>query len=712
MSIIQIRKRDGRLVPFDGAKISEAIYRAAVSVGGEDRALADELGGVVKVLLEREFRDRVPGIEDIQDLVEKVLIETGHAKTAKAYILYRDRRARIRETLSVRKERPALEGPRVESASRSEVRPWNKARIVDALVAEADLPRPEAEEVAREVEDRIFRAGLQKLSTSLVRALVDNVLLERGLENRLARQRSIGLPKFDVREILKGKGVAPTGRSPSARDASARIAGAILGAHNLEEAFSPEVLEAHREGRIDLGDAASIAPSRLRTIPLKTLLAPEANASWARPPRVPGDLPSMLRAILDAVEALGAAGVPAVAIPLLDAFLSPWAESAERRDVSRFASGLLDGLERICRLGGPRAEIHLCASMPADVRALPACGTGGAPLPKPYGACEESARSLARAILAAYGERNAAERALDAPRVVLRVAPEDLERADSLALVEYAAVIVEDNGGPIFSLAGIRSAGIPGLPSPSGEGFPLWDRPVSVLEGVSLNLPLAALEAGGEEGRLYEALESRLSLATRALTERRAFLREIGLSASGVAPAALEVFPVALVGLPECAAALLGPGPEAARASRILAFLSAQAKTAAAGAASGVLRSGERTAVAARFARTLRDRGSISSVSRGILREGDPEWLAAAPRLAPFLSEGPVRRVRSSAEPVDREIVQGMLQSLLRSGGFRGLAVLPEGSICHGCRDFVPEGRACPRCGPGAATSVPELEFE
>ena len=56
------------------------------------------------MFIENNYKDAAPGIEEIQDLVEKVLIETGHAKTAKAYILYRDRRSRIREQMEVRKD--------------------------------------------------------------------------------------------------------------------------------------------------------------------------------------------------------------------------------------------------------------------------------------------------------------------------------------------------------------------------------------------------------------------------------------------------------------------------------------------------------------------------------------------------------------------------------------------------------------------------------
>jgi ribonucleoside-triphosphate reductase len=95
-----IRKRDGRIVEFDTSKIAEAIFSAVKAVRGNDRELADELAAVVVRYVKEYSKQNVPTVEEVQDAVEKVLIERGHAKTAKAYILYRDRRTRIREARS------------------------------------------------------------------------------------------------------------------------------------------------------------------------------------------------------------------------------------------------------------------------------------------------------------------------------------------------------------------------------------------------------------------------------------------------------------------------------------------------------------------------------------------------------------------------------------------------------------------------------------
>lgn len=95
--INEIIKRDGRCEAFNPDKITHAIFKAAVACGGKDFQLADELGRRVVAILEDRYVNKTPDIESVQDVVEKILIESGHARTAKAYILYRQKRKSARE---------------------------------------------------------------------------------------------------------------------------------------------------------------------------------------------------------------------------------------------------------------------------------------------------------------------------------------------------------------------------------------------------------------------------------------------------------------------------------------------------------------------------------------------------------------------------------------------------------------------------------------
>lgn len=133
-----IQKRDGSIVPFNKDKISQAIFKAAKAVGVEDKLRADELANAVTLFLKSEFNGCTPMIEDIQDIVEKVLIETGHAKTAKAYILYRQKRKEIREGFCKINGRKLLF--------------WDKYIIKKILQERSNIDEEKANELCTEME--------------------------------------------------------------------------------------------------------------------------------------------------------------------------------------------------------------------------------------------------------------------------------------------------------------------------------------------------------------------------------------------------------------------------------------------------------------------------------------------------------------------------------------------------------------------------------
>ncbi|MEM2933637.1 MAG: vitamin B12-dependent ribonucleotide reductase [Methanocellales archaeon] len=166
---VKIRKRDGKIVPFEMEKIASAIYRATQAINKPDRDAADRLAREVVSTLDAHFPDKVPSVEDVQDLVEKALIKHGYADAAKAYILYRKKRAEIRKlkqflgvvdelklsvnAVKVLKQRYLLKdetGKVIESTS------GMFARVAKA-VAEVDLRYKSRDEV-EETKEQFYRA--------------------------------------------------------------------------------------------------------------------------------------------------------------------------------------------------------------------------------------------------------------------------------------------------------------------------------------------------------------------------------------------------------------------------------------------------------------------------------------------------------------------------------------------------------------------------
>jgi uridine kinase len=167
-------KRNGATVPFSQDRITNAIYRAAVSVGGRDRVIAEGLSDQVVGIVETRFEsNKYPTVEEIQDIIEKVLIENGHARVSKAYILYREERTRRREK------------DRSRSDQDSEYIPWRKVwGVLDWAVAHEvntvaklnqRLHNGEFPEIVRESEDA-YEGDIRSVS-ALIEGRKDQVRL-------------------------------------------------------------------------------------------------------------------------------------------------------------------------------------------------------------------------------------------------------------------------------------------------------------------------------------------------------------------------------------------------------------------------------------------------------------------------------------------------------------------------------------------------------
>ena len=300
----RVRKRDGRQVPYDKRKVELAVAAALQAVGEADPTFAREVADVVELaLLDRGAAahggraadeaplELVPDIEEIQDLVEKALVELGSVAVAKAYILYRERRAQARGALGrAAGEEPASSRPRVREAAGTT--PWDKARVTAGLMEEAELPRATAEEVAARVERRVLRSGLRTITSGLVRELVAGELVELGLDAALLRQAPVGLPRHDLRALLRDPahrpwdpGVGPSDRQSealwSARARAERLGAEILGRFAADDILGPGSAELHRGGDLEVVDLESPQRPLTLSLPAELLLEGEPGPDAA-----------------------------------------------------------------------------------------------------------------------------------------------------------------------------------------------------------------------------------------------------------------------------------------------------------------------------------------------------------------------------------------------------------------------------------------------
>ena len=390
---LAVKKRDGRVAPFDKNKIADAIFKAAEAVGGEDQTLALELSDIVTLHLKNQFGNDMPEIEQIQDLVEKVLIETGHAKTAKAYILYREKRAAVRDSLKIRKE--VKDGANstdiallVAPVTKEEFFKWDKARITEALIKETGIAREIAETVARSVEKKIFASGITRLSTGLIRELVDNELFEMGFGQKLKTQSLIGMPVYDLEKLVFSKSKENsniTSNNPEAINLA--IAETTIKQYMLQNVFSTEVANAHLKGTVHIHDLGyprvycsshSLEYIKKYGLEMSNLDTASAPASHAR------TLTGHLNTFLASLQAYYAG---ALGIGYINVFYAPYVENMTYEQMKQEAQYLIfSGSQNAFSRGGQTLflDFNIHSGVPGYMKDVPAIGPKGEYTGKTY----------------------------------------------------------------------------------------------------------------------------------------------------------------------------------------------------------------------------------------------------------------------------------------------------------------------------------------
>jgi len=533
-TIRQVRKRDGRLVDFDESRIADAIYKAALSVGGEDRFLAEEIASVVTLFLEKTYQGTSPTIEDVQDMVEKVLIETGHAQTAKAYILYRERRAKMREAEKIKA--PPAQGslfepgpPTVLDAAEERALPLSEEAIARSLVAEAEIGAETAAEVARDVRERVEGLDRDRVDAGLLSRYMDAELLARGLVSAADRRGGVHLARRRVERAFFPK------ESERRGTPAARLAGSVLRQYALTEIYPEEVSDAHLAGRIHLSGlsspssvfAASFSPDSIRAHGIPGLggrFRPDAVGS-----------PRRFAAWLGrAVRTLAPHVTHGITISRLNLLLSPLVADLDDEALREEAWHLLTELA-----GLPGVEIELSLAPPPILAARKARGRDGGTMKETYSRFRDVSVRFAAAFLEVRGTGAGLGGRSELPRLALTLGPgvfEDrlirdvLDRAVGEALAREPVLFVLDREDlPLLgtSFARVRLEDPSRLTDTSTLTVTVGARAV-------VNLPRAALRAGpGNIGVFYAEVEEATDLAIRGLLARERFLKRAAAGPDG-----------------------------------------------------------------------------------------------------------------------------------------------------------------------------------
>ncbi|MEK6976807.1 MAG: anaerobic ribonucleoside-triphosphate reductase [Candidatus Hydrothermarchaeota archaeon] len=387
--------------------------------------------------------------------------------------------------------------------SQNTIEPFERKRIVASLVKETGLPRELAEVAAKESEEELRRLKIDFVSAPLIREIVNVKLLEHGFEEARANYTRLGMPIYDAHRTIEG---LEGHRDPEG--IYRQMAGSILREYALLKALPLHLADAHMRGEIYIHDLEYF-PTRpsslyhdLRFFLQKGLLGPSAEG--------PAERAEV--AILHAVGSLRIAQKNlsgTQSMDFLNVFLAPYLRGLDNDRLEELAK--LFFFEAGRAASGPW-DLGLEYGVPQPLAGVPAVGPGGR-LGGTYGDFEEEARLFARALVDVWTPGS--------PRLNLKLRKEDLRKEGYGEFMERA----HGSGALFLNLSHERAGGevrCGGLFIEEG----IWR--AGGLQTVTINLPRVAYEAGGDDGKLFQALKERLSLAREvAMVKREIMTRRL-----------------------------------------------------------------------------------------------------------------------------------------------------------------------------------------
>lgn len=548
----KVQKRSGELADFDITKISSAIFNAARSVGGEDFSRAQWLAERVVELLFNQRGQHIPTVDEIGDAVEKVLIEHGHAQTAKAFILKREERARARRRHAVQ-IKPSIggKGDTTEFAlfvrsSDDTIRQWDRSRISRALVREAGIDAEVAEEIAREVEEGIINSGVKRVTSSLVRELVNAKLVERGLEEARRRHARLGVPLSDVENLIlyKNRENANTPHNPEATNMT--LAEWTLKQFALSSVFDPDIADAHTWGDIHLHDLGFInrpycSGQSLEYVKRFGLNLPNA-LSMAKPARHPETLLAHMVKFSAALQGhfAGAIGWDAVNI-----FFAPFLVGMSDREIHQLAQMLVfEYSQQNVARGGQAifSDINLYWEVPNHFADVEAIGPGGEYTGRRYGEYLAEAQRFLWAIFDVYQEGDGSGRPFFFPKPLVHMTENFFLTPGAEDFLNHIADVAAEKGNTYFVFDRGKTAKVSECCRLSFrldehdlcDARTPWKMRYCALQNVTLNLPRLAFLANHDDDTLFRLLRERMEMVVRAHLEKKMFIEKLlALKAEG-----------------------------------------------------------------------------------------------------------------------------------------------------------------------------------
>jgi ribonucleoside-triphosphate reductase (formate) len=589
-----LKKRDGRIVSYERSKIVKVFKE----LGKIFEQITDETAKNLTDLVEERLKEKfLPGetlsAEVVSETMEQVLKDKGYSITAKAYRNFHDLREEAKKNIKIQ----ILEEENNDSTdislmvineSNSRLHSWDKTRIMDALIKEAGLDPDLSYEVSQRVEKKILDSNLKQVTTSLVRELVDMELFNMGLGTKLAKQKSLGIPLYNLEEVIFSKTQENSNLAANNPEAvNLAIAENVLKQYALSYIFSKEISDAHLKGRVhlhDLGYPTRVYCSSHSLDYIKKYGLELENLNIiSKPAKHAHTLTGHLNTFLASMQAYyaGALGIANVNIAYAPYLVGKTYEELVQESQYLIYSCAQNAFSR----GGQTLfiDFNIHTGVPEYLKNLPAIGPGGEYTGKTYGEYEKEVQLFAKALMEVWRRGDANGHVFEFPKMDLHINHETFSDPAQYEILQLACKIASENGSPyfIFDRDAITLSACCRLRTTlnmSDEYDKMMiERPESMrycgFQNITINLPQAAYRAG--KGNIKGAIDdiyASMDLCVKAHFEKRKFVEKLmtrkGLPLWQIGKPSMDGYPyvnldkasyiIGMIGLNECVQFLTG----------------------------------------------------------------------------------------------------------------------------------------------------------
>jgi len=427
----------------------------------------------------------------------------------------------------------------VSTVSAEEINLWDKERIVDSIILEAQASPSLAAEIADGVEKTLVASGQTRVTTSLIRELVDLQFMERGLSHMLERHTKLGLPMFDVENIITQANKENSNTTHNPESINLTIAESVLKQYALERVFSDDVARMHYEGAIHLHDLGFIVRPycgghSLEYVKKFGLRLPNIT-STSSPAKHPDVLIGHMVKMASTLQSYyaGAIGWEAVNV-----FFAPFLVDLTYKRIKQLAQMLIFEFNQLAGARGSQVvftDFNLYWNVPRHLVDAPAIGPGGIPTGKTYKEYETEAQMFLKALFEIYMEGDAMGKTFVFPKPLLHINDdffrtegweEFMDLACEVASRQGITYFVFDRGDEVTVSQCCRlklkleEIDLKEALTPEKMRF-------SALQNITINMPRIAYRASGSDEMLFSELERTLELVARAHLQKQKFITSL-----------------------------------------------------------------------------------------------------------------------------------------------------------------------------------------